>query len=134
MRTKQLTVLIGCAIAIITITAFTTINQQQGPKPTNLKVLPKNISNEELEKTMKAFNVALGVKCGHCHAPKANGEKGLDFASDSKKEKDIARSMMRMTKKINKQYFKYRNEAGALKQIDCETCHNGKPEAKIVLR
>lgn len=89
MRTKQLSVLIGCAIAIITITAFTTTNQQQGPKPTNLKVLPKNISNEELEKTMKAFNVALGVKCGHCHAPKSNGEKGLDFASDSKKKKRL---------------------------------------------
>ena len=31
---------------------------------------------------------------------------GLDFASDEKPEKNIARKMMKMTAKINKKFFK----------------------------
>ena len=35
----------------------------------NLKVLPKNISKEDLDKVMDGFKTALGVKCSFCHAP-----------------------------------------------------------------
>lgn len=101
---------------------------QEYPKPANLKVLPKNISHEELEATMKAFNQALGVKCGFCHAPRKDGEKGLDFASDANPKKDVARSMMKMTNKINKKYFKNFKKDGDLLQIGCQTCHNGQAE------
>ena len=100
---------------------------QEDPRPTNLKVLPKNISHEELDKTMKSFNMALGVKCNHCHAPKANGEKGLDFASDQNPKKNVAREMIKMTKKINKKYFNHEHD-GMVMNISCNTCHNGKTE------
>lgn len=93
-----------------------------GPKR-NLKVLPKNIEHEELEKIMKQFNAALGVKCNHCHAPSKTDPKKLDFSSDEKSEKEVARNMMRMTTKINKKYFSKGGEASA---ISCMTCHNGK--------
>ncbi len=132
MKTKKLIVIGIALLAVITISSFTTIDfQKKDPKPKNLKVLPKNISGEELENTMKAFNKSLGVKCGHCHAPKANGERGLDFASDANPKKDIAREMIKMTNKINKKYFKYHDEEGMLKQIGCATCHNGKTEPEI---
>lgn len=107
--------------------------KQEEKKATNLKVLPKNISHEELEKTMKSFNMALGVKCNHCHAPKANGEKGLDFASDANPKKDVAREMMKMTNKINKKWFKHEYE-GIVHNIACNTCHNGKTEAFTVVK
>ena len=94
---------------------------------TNLKVLPKNISSKELQKIMvDDFEDALGVSCNFCHA--ADKETGkLDFASDEKPEKEIARSMMRMTIGINKKYFKIKH--GMIGSSDltvtCNTCHNG---------
>lgn len=130
-RTKFL-MLSGIAAVVFAISAFTqapTTVQTEGPK--NLKVLPKNVSHEELEKVMKGFNAALGVKCNFCHAPKSNGEKGLDFASDENPHKNIAREMMKMTNKINKKYFKHEH-AGVIQNITCETCHNGNKEPKTV--
>ncbi|MCI0921951.1 c-type cytochrome [Sphingobacterium rhinopitheci] len=120
------------ASLVVAISAFT---QPEIPpakeKPTNLKVLPKNISDEELTKVMRGFNAALGVKCGHCHAAKPNGEKGMDFASDTNPNKDVARAMLKMTNKINKKYFNEKHE-GIIQNITCETCHNGKAIPKTV--
>lgn len=120
------------ASVVIAVSAFTQpAAQAEKPKPKNLKVLPKNISHEELDKVMKGFNMALGVKCNFCHAPKTNGEKGLDFASDANELKNVARDMMKMTNKINKKYFKTPHE-GVVQNISCITCHNGNKEPKMV--
>lgn len=129
---NKLSFLIGIMAIIFTISAFT---PQQDPaekeKPQNLKVLPKNISEEELTTVMRGFNTALGVKCNHCHAPKTNGQKGLDFASDANPNKNTAREMIKMTKKINKKYFSKEHD-GIVKNINCETCHNGASQPKTV--
>jgi len=130
MKNNKKIIFFGVIIALVfAISAFTTQTTQENTKPQNLKVLPKNISEEELTKVMRGFNAALGVKCGYCHAPKANGEKGLDFVSDANPKKNIAREMIKMTKKINKKYFKNEHE-GVVKNISCETCHNGQAEPK----
>jgi hypothetical protein len=93
----------------------------------NLKVLPKNISSKELQGIMvDDFQDALGVTCSFCHANASDGH-GLDFASDAKPEKKIAREMMKMTIGINKKYFKQKHPAlgsDAL-VINCNTCHKG---------
>ena len=93
----------------------------------NLKVLPKNISSKDLQKIMvDDFEDGLGVACNFCHAAdKNNGQ--LDFASDAKPEKEIARSMMRMTMGINKKYFKIKHPMIGTEEltISCNTCHNG---------
>jgi hypothetical protein len=101
----------------------------------NLKVLPKDISDDDLDKVMDGFKAALGVKCNFCHAPlKDTTSHHLDFASDEKPEKNIARHMMRMTAKINKKYFSFnKNEQGeTIPAVSCITCHRGNPhpEAK----
>ena len=96
----------------------------------NLKVLPKDISHEDLDKIMDGFKAALGVKCNFCHAPsKDSTNHHLDFASDDKPEKDIARHMMRMTTKINKKYFSFnKDEKGeTIPAVSCITCHHGNP-------
>jgi Photosynthetic reaction centre cytochrome C subunit len=95
----------------------------------NLKVLPKDISPEQLDKIMDGFKAALGVKCSFCHAPsKDTTNHHPDFASDDKPEKNIARKMMKMTSKINKKYFSYnKNDQGqSVPTVECMTCHHGK--------
>ncbi|MCC6289815.1 MAG: c-type cytochrome [Chitinophagaceae bacterium] len=120
-------------LAILIIGASATT--QDKPKH-NLKVLPKNIDHEELSKIMKGFNVSLGVKCNFCHAQSKTDPQKLDFGSDEKDEKNIARSMMKMTSKINKKYFNFNKEGeDKTPAVTCITCHNGKahPDNKIIL-
>jgi hypothetical protein len=93
----------------------------------NLKVLPKNISSKELQGIMvDDFQDGLGVTCGFCHANAKNG-RGLDFESDEKPEKEIARAMMRMTMGINRKYFKQKHVSlgGETLIVTCNTCHKG---------
>ncbi|MBS1573734.1 MAG: c-type cytochrome [Bacteroidetes bacterium] len=100
----------------------------------NLKVLPKDISHEELGKIMHDFNFALGVKCNFCHAGPKQGEEHSDFSSDEKPEKSIARSMMKMTNKINKKFFHGKSKIGdanAVIAVNCATCHHGAPHPEI---
>jgi hypothetical protein len=95
----------------------------------NLKVLPRNISSKTLQSIMiDEFEDGLGVGCNFCHAEQ-KGSHRLDYASDAKPEKEIAREMMRMTMTINKKYFKLRHPMigdGAL-IISCNSCHRGQP-------
>ncbi len=93
----------------------------------NLKVLPKNISKEDLDKVMHGFNMSLGVHCNFCHSPGADGR--MDFPSDAKPEKDIARYMLNMTKEINGKYFNSDNSTmpDTISVVKCITCHRGSP-------
>jgi len=95
----------------------------------NLKVLPQNISTKALSKIMvDDFSDALGVGCGFCHA-QGKDSLSIDYASDAKPEKEMARLMMRMTLRLNKQFFKLKHPTltdGPL-VVTCNTCHNGQP-------
>jgi hypothetical protein len=124
---KNLAVIMISMFVVVGIAATKPPNEH---KYTNLKILPKNISDEELGKIMGNFKDALGVKCNFCHAPsKDSSSHHLDFASDDKPEKNIARKMMKMTTKINKKYFSYnKNEQGMfVPTVECMTCHRGSP-------
>ena len=88
---------------VVFMGAFMPIKQERIYK--NLKVLPKDISKEDLGTVMDGFKTSLGVKCNYCHAPSETEKGKLDFASDAKPEKGTARMMMLMTAKINKKYF-----------------------------
>ena len=63
----------------------------------NLKVLPKDISNADLDSVMETYSKHLNVSCDFCHANSKVNKKDLDYASDDKPEKEITRQMMRMT-------------------------------------
>lgn len=133
LKNKKLAVLLCLAIVVIVSVAASSPPQDKPPKR-NLKVLPKDISHDDLDKVMDNFKAALGVKCDFCHAKRKDDPQKLDFASDEKPEKNITRDMMRMTGKINKKFFHYSaaKANGALPPISCVTCHNGKahPENK----
>lgn len=122
---KKTFYIISVLISLAIISAFTTFNP---PKFKNLKILPKNISEQALDSIMDRFSISLGVKCGFCHVHNEE-KKTWDMASDAKPEKLIARKMMLMTNGINKTYFHPEKGAPknqqAIKTITCFTCHKG---------
>ena len=118
-------------ISFMIIGTSATLPQPEETKPEykNLKILPKKIAREDLKKVMEHYNAALGVKCGFCHV-KNEATTKLDFASDAKEEKRTARSMMKMTNKLNIKNFggKKGQYNQAVMEVTCKTCHHGKTE------
>ena len=99
----------------------------------NLKVLPKDISNADLDSVMEVYCRQLNVSCDFCHAPSKANKDDIDFASDDKPEKEITRQMMRMTAAINKDFFDYTivYKAGETMAVSCYTCHDGFPRPEM---
>jgi hypothetical protein len=127
---KKILVAITLGLAIIFGQSFAQKHDDDDEKPTNLKILPKNISGKELHNIMRGFSMSLGVRCGFCHVSEqveGQTKSKFDFASDNKPEKNIARNMMRMTQAINENYIgKMIGADHALEQIACVTCHMGR--------
>jgi hypothetical protein len=117
-------------LALIVLVTLISAGLPSQTKFKNLKILPKNISENELDKIMDNYKMALGVDCGYCHAKEQKGDD-LDFASDKKPEKQIARKMMTMTKDINIKYFSFNGKAGTVQAVSCITCHREKPRPEI---
>ena len=131
IRKRTLLITLSLFAAII-IGSSATFPQQDGEhkKAKNLNVLPKNISHDDLEKVMKSWNKALGVKCNHCHVARKDDPKKLDFVSDEKPEKEMARDMYKMTMKLNRKYFgdEKKEHGKATLAVNCNTCHRGHDE------
>jgi hypothetical protein len=127
MRVNRKFTVIGLLVTGVTICAAAGSPKPSGPIYKNLKVLPKDISSKDLQGIMTDdFEDGLGVTCGFCHANAKDGH-GLDFVSDAKPEKGIARSMMAMTLKLNKKFFNIKHPllGGSSLIITCSTCHRG---------
>jgi len=119
-------VFVGAMMALLLVVSVAAISPNTPPK--NLKVLPKNISNDSLEHLMRFYNVSLKVKCGYCHV---KGNK----ASDDNPLKDVTRKMILMTDEMNAKYLQtivhQPSDTTALQIVTCNTCHRG--EAKPVV-
>lgn len=90
---------------------------------TNLQVLPRDISRAELIATMRGFAGALGVRCTHCHVGPDNLQ-GMDFATDEKLTKQIARTMLRMVRSMNAKYLsKLPAREAPRQEVGCLMCH-----------
>ena len=100
----------------------------------NLKVLPKDISQADLDTVMARYSRMIGVDCNFCHAKNKTNPELIDAASDEKPEKEITRKMMLMTEKINKEFFDYKiiYKPDELLAVSCETCHHGSPRPELV--
>jgi hypothetical protein len=110
--------------------------QRQFPAPTNLQVLPKSLTGQQVRDIMEGWSRSLGVHCDTCHTadPGKKGPNGwpvLKFADDSKPEKKAARLMVKMTGDINENYVSMVDEGKG--KVTCGTCHRGhlKPEAFV---
>jgi hypothetical protein len=125
LKNKMLTLSALAAFVLLGVAAVNHPSQ----KERNLKVLPKDISDEKLDSIMHTYNIALGVKCNFCHVQLKDFADSLDFASDKEPMKENARDMMRMVIDINSKYFSYDSGKPAeyLNAITCKTCHRGEP-------
>jgi hypothetical protein len=96
------------------------------PPPTNLQVLPKDWSREQVLVVMRQYNQALGVTCAHCHVFIAAGDPMNDFATDMKPQKNMARGMMRMMQGLQGQVQQAVNKTPeAATRVSCAMCHRG---------
>jgi len=94
--------------------------------PTNLQVLPKDFSRQQVVQVMQQFNQGLGVQCGYCHQFIGPGDPMNDMASDAKPQKTAARAMMRMVQAINAQVPQAVNKpADQATRVGCMMCHRG---------
>ncbi|WP_310993620.1 c-type cytochrome [Aequorivita marina] len=124
---------IGIIFLVLGLYAFKSAplaNEGYAPQPPweNLKVLPKDISKDSLNGLMKNYALSLGVKCNHCHVPSKTDPTELDFSSDAKIEKEIARGMIKMTDDINENNFKPYFPDPKPQQVhvvNCVMCHRG---------
>ena len=80
-------------------------------EPKNLKILKP----EEVMPSMRAFTVALGVRCDYCHV------RG-DFASDENHKKVVARGMIELAHQVNSHF------PDGKMHVSCYTCHRGATE------
>jgi hypothetical protein len=133
------------AIALLTATLFAANSAAQAPPaaqppvgapapkhdhpaPTNLKVLPKDLTGEQVHEIMETWEASLGAKCSTCHTPDPknigpNGRPRLNFPDDSREEKATARLMYTMTQDINRNYVSKIDNSG--EPVTCGTCHRG---------
>ncbi|MCC7231381.1 MAG: c-type cytochrome [Bacteroidia bacterium] len=128
MKTPKYTIsLLTVFMAFIIFSALGQEKWHWPEKATNLKVLPKNTTGEELHAKMHEFTKSLGVKCMYCHEGKEGASfTEVNFASDAKPEKVTARKMMKMTDAINRKFMDKMGEHG-FDHITCVTCHRGSP-------
>ena len=119
----------GLLAALLLLAAAAPAPAQQGERPRNLKVLPADMTREQVVAVMRGFNNALGVRCTHCHAPYvAARPDSLDFASDANPAKKTARQMIRMVRGINQEYLAaLAAPGGEAARVECVTCHRGAP-------
>lgn len=100
----------------------------------NLKVLPKTIDQRALINTMRGFAQALGVRCVYCHVGRE--EQPLDsvnFASDDKRPKRVARVMMHMVMHINEEHLaEVPDRPKPVVEVRCATCHRGVARPRLL--
>jgi hypothetical protein len=126
---RTILVTLGFAFVISVSLAFT----KDDPLYKNLKVLPKNITKEQMDSVMHHFSGSLGVRCSFCHV-RNDSTKTWDFASDAMPHKAKAREMIKMMDKINDKYFDVtggkRNITTQL-MVTCYTCHHGSNDPAV---
>lgn len=123
---RLLIVLIAASIA-----GCTAISSQKAQPPKtdnlqfkNLQVLSPTLTRDELVATMRTYARSLGTRCDHCHVQTmVDGKEQNDFPSDAKPEKKVARTMIRMTLALNRDYVSHVNAHG--QTVTCATCHRG---------
>jgi hypothetical protein len=131
---KSFLVTLFFALAVTISLAFT----REDPGYKNLKILPKNITKDQMDSVMHHFTNSLNVHCTFCHV-RNDSTKVWDFASDDVKHKLVAREMMQMTDKINDNYFDLtgaKRDLNTQLMVTCYTCHHGntEPETKALPR
>jgi len=136
MSLKSISLSISVVLAFTLIVVRTSATQTTD-KPVeqvrkNIQVL-KGLPDSQLFLLMNFVGDSLGVQCDYCHVKgEKNPQTGEDtyvWEKDDKKEKLVAREMMRMVLDLNQNRFKRETV------VTCYTCHRGstRPERMVPL-
>ncbi|MGZ3940130.1 MAG: c-type cytochrome [Flavisolibacter sp.] len=123
-------VIIGFTAMISVSLAFT---KHEDPGYKNLQILPKDITEQQMDSVMHHFTQSLDVKCSFCHVRDSASNK-TDYASDDKPHKKKAREMMKLTNKINDDYFDVTGGQRTITtqlMVTCYTCHHGSTDPAV---
>lgn len=120
------------------LTVFPVHGQDRANDLRNLRVLPRDISNDELIAVMLEALSGLGLPrrqsegCLFCHV--GDMERAVDtwdFASDDKLTKRTARAMMAMVAAINNEHLApLESRVAPTLRVTCQTCHAGRTDPR----
>lgn len=141
-RARQVSIALALTAMVVCIPAQSPGNsdgpqQKFYPAPRNLRVLPKEMTGQQVNEVMEQWGAELGVRCSACHGEDQDNvvparPRPSQFAEDSQPMKEIARLMYTMTEQINRDYIA--KVDGAELPVTCGTCHRGRvsPEPAFV--
>jgi len=119
MKNKLKIIAILTILPLVLLSLKTSIVNSQtqvetaGQKFKSIKVL-NEMPADQMGKVMNMMSASLGVDCKFCHA-----SNDADYEKEGFEHKDMARTMLKMTFDLNKNFFNGRPE------INCNTCHKG---------
>lgn len=128
---KRSLLIVSSFVAVISVSLAFTKHKDPGYK--NLQILPKDITERQMDSVMHHFNESLNVKCGFCHVRNDSINK-MDFANDGKPHKNKAREMMKLTNRINDDYFDVTGGQRTITtqlMVTCYTCHHGSTDPAV---
>jgi hypothetical protein len=134
-RRRHLALAAGLAVVLVAC-AWDSILAQDPPAYTNLKVLPEDISRDELLDVMLGNLRGLGLPrrsgegCLYCHVGSTETPRSTwDYASDDNPMKAKARVMMEMVAEINEvSLARLDARIAPSLEVGCYTCHAGRTD------
>lgn len=129
----------GVAVVLVLLTLLGVgVAQGQNRGFKNLKVLPRDISNEDLNRIMLDNLRGLGLPrlagegCLHCHEGSLERPRSSwDYASDAKPMKAKARVMLSMVREINGTFLRrLEHRLAPDSEVTCLTCHAGRTDPR----
>jgi len=92
----------------------------------NVQVIPKTTSPMQVWGMMRNIAGSLGVSCTFCHVGSDSAPlERIDFASDQKRNKVVARQMMRLVQEVNSRLDTIPARPTPALGVTCATCHRG---------
>jgi hypothetical protein len=92
----------------------------------NVRIIPKGTPVVQVWGQMRNIAGGLGVECTFCHVGREGAPPAqIDFASDEKRNKLVAREMMRLVQEINRRIDTIPARPSPGVAVTCTTCHRG---------
>ena len=92
----------------------------------NVQVIPRTTQPVQVWGMMRNIAGALGVSCTFCHVGSDTAPlERIDFATDEKRNKRVARQMMRMVQEVNNRLDTIPSRPTPTVAVTCITCHRG---------
>lgn len=120
------------SILVAALAALATHTEGQAPGKwppdslVNTQVIPHGTPVTQVIGTMRNFSSDLGVRCTYCHVGEERTPLAqVDFASDEKRSKLVARQMMLMVQEVNRRLDTIPQPGTPEIAVTCATCHRG---------